>query len=496
MPSPLMSIDEGHSTSSFTEEYRRENERLEQEVASLRQKLSTITQQKAALEHAAEELDSEAHQLHQENDALKGQLTAEKEKHGAEVAKREDLEQRLQSAEMQAYELMEKVVALEHALQSRPECVKEASLLEDSRVPQLTAEVETLQAKKAELGALLNKNTEHLRETLAENEALHKQLAEMQEDLEAVTDAVAHQRKEAEHYKALTTELEMRISELEQPDYKPQAHSLFAEVYDSRKQLEKDVLRLFKERNELRQKLAEATRLARLNNGPKYVSRGDLCDGPTLEAFKMSQSSISDYRSRVLALETQVDALEKENKGLRSASTTRADLRTQLALNIRDSFEREKKTLVTRIRSIEMEVDTLKTALIYEKERNASVPRLEDEVKRLSELLQVYHYESQSPEDKAKLYTDVAEWLTKVGLKNATKKTEKEQVDRTANAENQSPADAEVPFEVKIRQKYEARKKQEETAAAAYDSQKPVPRRQAAKLKAIQPAIFVSAEKK
>ena len=46
---------------------------------------------------------------------------------------------------------MEKVVALEHALQSRPECVKEASFLEDSRVPQLTAEVETLQAKKVRL---------------------------------------------------------------------------------------------------------------------------------------------------------------------------------------------------------------------------------------------------------------------------------------------------------------------------------------------------------
>ena len=56
-------------------------------------------------------------------------------------------------------------------------------------------------------------------------------------------------------------------------------------MYDSRKQLEKDVLQLFRERNELRHKLAEATRLARLNAGPKYAFRGGLCDGPTLGAF-------------------------------------------------------------------------------------------------------------------------------------------------------------------------------------------------------------------
>lgn len=54
------------------------------------------------------------------------------------------------------------------------------------------------------------------------------------------------------------------------------------QVMDSRTQLEKDVLTLFKEKEELARKLAAATKLAQVNVGGHCACRSGYCDGPTL----------------------------------------------------------------------------------------------------------------------------------------------------------------------------------------------------------------------
>lgn len=52
---------------------------------------------------------------------------------------------------------------------------------------------------------------------------------------------------------------------------------------DSRKQLEKDVLTLFKEKEELRMKLTEAVKMARFTaTTTNCRCLEDMCDGPTL----------------------------------------------------------------------------------------------------------------------------------------------------------------------------------------------------------------------
>ncbi|KAH7720878.1 hypothetical protein AAVH_11717 [Aphelenchoides avenae] len=476
--------DDSAGPDQSMDELKETNERLDKELERVQLELRTVKEQKRITEQAAEELDTEARQLHEENEALKHQLFAEKAKQGLAAANKEDLQERLDQAQAQIIELSQRTVELEQELRRRPEVVKSPSLLEDSSVPQLQAEVNALTAKKDELESQLKGTIDQLREALSAQEDLQRRYDEMRDDLDQVTDAVSHERNEAKHYKARVTELEIRISELETPAMQSSAKSLFAEVYDSRKQLELDVKRLFYEKLNLQQKLNNAMRMVRLSALAHQPHAPEL-DGATLEAFKKSEQSISDYRQQVRSLQDKVDHLEKENSQLRAPATPRQ----RIAIGIRETFEREKKELVTRIRNLEAEIETQKKALLEQLDRNASVPHLEAEVKRLNELSELIRYESRSPEDKAKL-TDPVEWLKRSGEKEAAKKTQEE-------AKNQPAEEPEVPFEVRIRQKYEARKReQEEGASTSSVIAKPAVRKPPVKVKVKQPTAYAANPKK
>lgn len=113
----------------------------------------------------------------------------------------------------------------------------------------------------------------------------------------------------------------------------------------------------------------------------------------------MCAQSISDYRQQVRSLQDKVDRLETENARLRAPA--QPNPRQRLSMAIKDIFEyvlagftsqrtpvfrREKKELVTRVRNLQAEVEALTKSVMQQLERNASMPRLEAEVKRLTDL--------------------------------------------------------------------------------------------------------------
>ncbi|KAH7720885.1 hypothetical protein AAVH_11724 [Aphelenchoides avenae] len=366
----------------FGDELMRENERLEQELEATQQKLHAVELE------MVEKSETAAQQLQSVTDRLTAALAGQEDRASEAVAKQGELENQLAASQLQVFELSERVQTLQHELREGSAHEQQApARVEDPRVPQLLAEVEALKNQKEALENTLSKASEQLHEAVSEKESLKARISRMLDEIESFEDAVAQYRKEAEEYKAQAIVLQERLGALDRPGVSLQENSISAKVNNSQMDHGKTARALHNENQEL--KSVGAMRRVDANGMASLLRHPDL-DGATLEAFKMSEQSVSDYRQQVRSLEDKVDRLEKENARL--SAPAQPNPRQRLSMAMKDTFEREKKQLVTRVRNLEAELETQKKALLQQLERNASVHCLEAEVKRLTDLVELLRY--------------------------------------------------------------------------------------------------------